>query len=75
MHRAIARWKPYSGLIYFHLLFDRLEEAGLVSGQGPHPGETIVSLLVPKTRSDSYTPLNNSSERGHSSFDPSDHWS
>lgn len=31
VHRALARWKPYSGLIYFHLLLDRLEEAGLVS--------------------------------------------
>jgi DNA-3-methyladenine glycosylase II len=31
VHRALVRWKPYSGLIYFHLLLDRLEEAGLVS--------------------------------------------
>lgn len=31
VHRALARWKPYNGLIYFHLLLDRLEEAGLVS--------------------------------------------
>ncbi len=31
VHRALARWKPYSGLIYFHLLLDRLEEAGVVS--------------------------------------------
>jgi len=33
MHRALVCWKPYSGLIYFHLLLDRLEEAGMVSGQ------------------------------------------
>jgi DNA-3-methyladenine glycosylase II len=33
VHRVLIRWKPYSGLIYFHLLLDRLEEAGLVSGQ------------------------------------------
>jgi len=31
VHRALARWKPYGGLIYFHLLLDRLEAAGLVS--------------------------------------------
>ncbi|MGH7257428.1 MAG: DNA-3-methyladenine glycosylase family protein [Nitrospiraceae bacterium] len=31
VHRALVRWKPYSGLIYFHLLLDRLEEAGVVS--------------------------------------------
>jgi DNA-3-methyladenine glycosylase II len=31
VRRALARWKPYSGLIYFHLLLDRLEEAGVVS--------------------------------------------
>ncbi len=26
--RALARWRPYKGLIYFHLLSDRLEQAG-----------------------------------------------
>ena len=33
MHRALVCWKPYSGLILFHSLLDRLEEAGMVSGQ------------------------------------------
>jgi DNA-3-methyladenine glycosylase II len=27
--RTIARWQPYGGLIYFHLLLDRLAEVGL----------------------------------------------
>lgn len=31
VRRALARWKPYCGLIYFHLLLDRLEEAGVMS--------------------------------------------
>ena len=26
--RTLARWHPYGGLIYFHLLLDRLAEAG-----------------------------------------------
>jgi DNA-3-methyladenine glycosylase II len=28
--RVLARWSPYAGLIYFHLLLDRLAEAGLL---------------------------------------------
>ncbi|MCC2641964.1 MAG: HhH-GPD family protein [Nitrospira sp.] len=28
VHRVLSRWKPYGGLIYFHLLLDRLDEAG-----------------------------------------------
>jgi DNA-3-methyladenine glycosylase II len=28
--RTLAKWKPYAGLIYFHLLLDRLSEAGHV---------------------------------------------
>jgi DNA-3-methyladenine glycosylase II len=28
--RAMSRWKPYGGLIYFHLLLDRLAEKGNV---------------------------------------------
>ena len=26
--RAVSRWQPYAGLVYFHLLLDRLEAAG-----------------------------------------------
>jgi DNA-3-methyladenine glycosylase II len=28
--RAVARWQPYAGMAYFHLLLDRLEAAGLI---------------------------------------------
>jgi DNA-3-methyladenine glycosylase II len=30
--RTLARWQPHTGLIYFHLLLDRLSEAGLLVG-------------------------------------------
>jgi DNA-3-methyladenine glycosylase II len=30
----VSRWKPYGGLIYFHLLLDSLARAGLVQGKG-----------------------------------------
>lgn len=26
--RAVSRWQPYAGMVYFHLLLDRLEAAG-----------------------------------------------
>jgi DNA-3-methyladenine glycosylase II len=26
--KAVSRWQPYAGLVYFHLLLDRLEAAG-----------------------------------------------
>jgi DNA-3-methyladenine glycosylase II len=31
IRRLLARWHPYAGLIYFHLLLDRLEGAGYLS--------------------------------------------
>ena len=31
VRRALAPWRPYGGLIYFHLLLDRLAEARYVS--------------------------------------------
>ncbi|MEO8339256.1 MAG: HVA1 family protein [Nitrospirota bacterium] len=31
VHRTVERWRPYSGLVYFHLLLDRLEEAGFLA--------------------------------------------
>jgi DNA-3-methyladenine glycosylase II len=30
VHRLVARWHPYAGLVYFHLLLDSLSRAGLV---------------------------------------------
>jgi DNA-3-methyladenine glycosylase II len=29
--RVLARWRPYAGVIYLHLLLDSLSEAGLVA--------------------------------------------
>lgn len=34
VRRLIARWDPYGGLVYFHLLLDSLSQEGLVA-QGP----------------------------------------
>ncbi len=35
VRRITARWQPYAGLVYFHMLLDRLAEAGyLNSGDG-----------------------------------------
>jgi DNA-3-methyladenine glycosylase II len=31
VHRLLARWQPYGGLIYFHLLLSGLAEAGHLS--------------------------------------------
>jgi DNA-3-methyladenine glycosylase II len=33
--RVLARWRRYAGLIYFHLLLDRLEAAGYLKGCPP----------------------------------------
>lgn len=39
VRRALARWQRFGGLIYFHLLLDRLEEAGyLRAGSRQAPG-------------------------------------
>ena len=31
VRRLTAKWQPYAGLVYFHLLLDRLEKAGLLN--------------------------------------------
>jgi DNA-3-methyladenine glycosylase II len=31
VRRLLAKWKPYAGIIYFHMLLYRLNEAGLLS--------------------------------------------
>jgi DNA-3-methyladenine glycosylase II len=33
--RVLDAWKPYGGLIYFHLLLDRLAQAGYLTGEVP----------------------------------------
>jgi DNA-3-methyladenine glycosylase II len=35
VHRTLKRWRPYGGLIYFHLLLDRLAEAGFLREIAP----------------------------------------
>lgn len=35
--RTLMNWRPYGGLIYFHLLLDRLAEAGYLQSAGPGP--------------------------------------
>jgi DNA-3-methyladenine glycosylase II len=30
VERLVARWHPYAGMVYFHLLLDSLSEAGMV---------------------------------------------
>jgi DNA-3-methyladenine glycosylase II len=36
VHRLMARWQPYAGVVYFHLLLDSLSRAGVVvSARGP----------------------------------------
>jgi DNA-3-methyladenine glycosylase II len=35
--RVLERWHPYGGLIYFHLLLDRLAEAGFLQPGSPQP--------------------------------------
>jgi DNA-3-methyladenine glycosylase II len=37
VHRTLIQWKPYAGLIYFHLLLDRLAEAGMITPRQGHP--------------------------------------
>jgi DNA-3-methyladenine glycosylase II len=31
VERIVGRWRPYAGLVYFHLLLDRLDRAGYLS--------------------------------------------
>ena len=35
VRRVVARWDGYAGLVYFHLLLDRLAEAGRLGENGP----------------------------------------
>ena len=35
VRRAVAPWAPYAGLVYFHLLLDRVEEAGWLTYPAP----------------------------------------
>jgi DNA-3-methyladenine glycosylase II len=35
VHRALSRWGPYAGMVYFHLLLDGLSQAGTLESQRP----------------------------------------
>jgi DNA-3-methyladenine glycosylase II len=37
VHRVLERWRPYGGLVYFHLLLDRLAEAGFLVAEASRP--------------------------------------
>ena len=37
VHRTVERWRPYGGLVYFHLLLDRLDEAGFLAAGTSQP--------------------------------------
>jgi DNA-3-methyladenine glycosylase II len=41
VNQAIARWRPYSGLLYFHLLLDGLMESGLLRELGSTEQESL----------------------------------
>jgi len=34
VRQILARWEGFAGLVYFHLLLDRLAAAGYLSGEG-----------------------------------------
>jgi DNA-3-methyladenine glycosylase II len=46
--RFLDRWHPYGGLIYFHLLLDRLAEAGFLSPGSPQPQNTSIDRSKPR---------------------------
>jgi DNA-3-methyladenine glycosylase II len=37
VHGLVARWHPYAGVVYFHLLIDSLSQGGLVDQALPYP--------------------------------------
>jgi DNA-3-methyladenine glycosylase II len=44
VRRVLSRWDNYAGLVYFHLLLDRLGEAGYL---GERPGVSTAGLAPP----------------------------
>jgi DNA-3-methyladenine glycosylase II len=37
VERAVTRWQPYAGMVYFHLLLDGLSRAGVLKGEPIEP--------------------------------------
>jgi len=49
VQQTVARWAPYAGLAYFHLLVERIDEAGWLGGTGgPQAGSKGVSWRTPR---------------------------
>ena len=44
VRRAVERWQPYAGLVYFHLLLDGLSQAGVLESRSK-PTSTAPDLL------------------------------
>jgi hypothetical protein len=34
VNRAVEKWRPYAGMLYFHLLLDGLSKAGALETSG-----------------------------------------
>lgn len=49
VHRTLERWWPYGGLVYFHLLLDRLEEAGFLRAGTSHPRTGCANYIDTKS--------------------------
>ena len=46
--RAVERWQPYAGLVYFHLLLDGLSQAGALDRDPEStPKESIIEVSRP----------------------------
>lgn len=48
VHRAVERWQPYAGLVYFHLLLDGLSQAGALDRD---PESTSNGSIIEASRS------------------------
>jgi DNA-3-methyladenine glycosylase II len=66
VRRTLARWHPYGGLIYFHLLLDRIAEAGYLPEDRQEATETLADMELvdeagresfPSSDPPSWTPL------------------
>jgi DNA-3-methyladenine glycosylase II len=45
--RAVSRWQPYAGMVYFHLLLDRLQAAGEIESGTAAQGQTWAPAICP----------------------------
>lgn len=56
VHQLVARWHPYAGVVYFHLLLQSLSEDGLLAEESANPGTRPHGSLYgrPAERSDEF---------------------